>query len=156
MKHTEDHKYLADEQHRGRSRQASIDVVALKQFTAETQHYQRCNSGMTDCNAKACYNRITPELLLLLYYKAGYPKEVVELMYKALTMLEYAMTRAMGILKKKSTSNLNILLFGIGQGATDIPPEWALHMNMITTLYSEKTKGSTMRNPSGTITVPRD
>eukprot|EP00957_Ditylum_brightwellii_P190199 14477927-Ditylum_brightwellii.AAC.1 len=85
MKHAEDHKYLADAQHRGRAELASIDVVALKQFTTETQHYQRCNSRMSDCNAKASYNRITPELLSLLYYKAGYPKEVVELMYKALT-----------------------------------------------------------------------
>eukprot|EP00957_Ditylum_brightwellii_P043823 3323217-Ditylum_brightwellii.AAC.1 len=106
----------------------------------ETQHYQRCNAGMANCNAKACYNRITLELLLLLYYKSGCPKEVVELMYKALTNLEYAMEIALGI----------------GQGATDGLPGWTLHTNMITTLYSEKTKGSKMQNPRGTITISRD
>eukprot|EP00957_Ditylum_brightwellii_P061740 4685215-Ditylum_brightwellii.AAC.1 len=40
MKHSEQHKYLADKQNGGREGRTSIDVVALKQFTAEVHHYQ--------------------------------------------------------------------------------------------------------------------
>eukprot|EP00957_Ditylum_brightwellii_P211823 15366642-Ditylum_brightwellii.AAC.1 len=75
MKHSEEHNYLEDEQHGGREGRSLIDVVALKQFTTETHHYQQSNADMTDCDAKACYNRITSELLALLYAKAGCPPQ---------------------------------------------------------------------------------
>eukprot|EP00957_Ditylum_brightwellii_P176285 13422662-Ditylum_brightwellii.AAC.1 len=34
-------------------------------------HFQRANFGCTNCDAKACYNRIVPVILLLAYFKAG-------------------------------------------------------------------------------------
>eukprot|EP00957_Ditylum_brightwellii_P193389 14725391-Ditylum_brightwellii.AAC.1 len=81
MKQAEDHAYLSDAQHGRREGQASINVVALTRFMPETQHYQWCNTSMTDCDAKECYYRMTPELLALLYAKAGCPPQVVELLY---------------------------------------------------------------------------
>eukprot|EP00957_Ditylum_brightwellii_P119061 9081234-Ditylum_brightwellii.AAC.1 len=85
VKHSEEHGYLADKQYGGREGQTSIDVVDLKQFTMGSHHYQSSNTGTIDCDAKACYNRITPELLVLLYAKEGCPPQVVKLFYLALT-----------------------------------------------------------------------
>eukprot|EP00957_Ditylum_brightwellii_P070736 5376084-Ditylum_brightwellii.AAC.1 len=98
MKHAEDHKYIANEQHSARKGRASINVVAMSRFTTETQHYQRSNAAMTDCNAKSCNDWIIPELLALLYAKAGCPPAVVKLMYSALVQLKYSMITALSVL----------------------------------------------------------
>eukprot|EP00957_Ditylum_brightwellii_P016683 1254473-Ditylum_brightwellii.AAC.1 len=74
-KYSEEHKYLVDEWSGEREGRASIGIMVLKQFTAETHHYQHSNAGMADCNTKACYDRITPELLTLLYTKVGCPSQ---------------------------------------------------------------------------------
>eukprot|EP00957_Ditylum_brightwellii_P030475 2307612-Ditylum_brightwellii.AAC.1 len=121
-KHSEEHGYIADKQHRGREGRTLIDIVALKQFTTEMHHYQRSNMGMVECDAKACYNRITPELLVSLYEKAGCPPQVVDFLYSPLTQLEYHMVTALVISEQSDISTVNNLLFGIGQGATDGPP----------------------------------
>eukprot|EP00957_Ditylum_brightwellii_P151445 11533394-Ditylum_brightwellii.AAC.1 len=152
MKHSEELGYLADEQHGGREGRTSVNVVALKQFTTETHHYQKSNAGITDYNTKACYNRIMPELLALLYAKARYPTQVVDLLYSALIKLEYYMTMAFGESENNSTSKINHLLFGIGQGATDGPSGWTYHTNMITMLYNKRAGRSIMKNLTGEIT----
>eukprot|EP00957_Ditylum_brightwellii_P200171 15259662-Ditylum_brightwellii.AAC.1 len=122
MKHLETQNYLTDKQNGGREGRASIDIVALKLFTAKVHHYQQSNPGITDCNTKACYDQITRELLTLLYTKAGCPPKVVDLLYSALTSLEYSMVTALEISESKSISTINNLLFGIGKGACDGPP----------------------------------
>eukprot|EP00957_Ditylum_brightwellii_P018478 1389723-Ditylum_brightwellii.AAC.1 len=73
MANAEKYQCLNDDQHRGRNRREALDVVLGKTFTFETLHLQRANFGCTDCNAKAHYNRITPLVLLLTYFKARLP-----------------------------------------------------------------------------------
>eukprot|EP00957_Ditylum_brightwellii_P026137 1976507-Ditylum_brightwellii.AAC.1 len=95
LKHAKEHNYLADEQRDRWEGRASVNVVALTRFTTETQHYQQCNAATTDCDAKSCYDCITPELLALLYNKIGCPPAVVEFLYSALTQLEFSMSTAL-------------------------------------------------------------
>eukprot|EP00957_Ditylum_brightwellii_P125123 9538246-Ditylum_brightwellii.AAC.1 len=153
MKHVEDHKYIAGKQHSGRECTASINVVAISRLTTETQHYQCSNAAMTDCNAKSCFDRITPELLALLYAKAGCPPAVVELMYSALVQLEYSMITALSILAKKNSNTILHLLFGIGQGATNGPLGWTFYTNMLIQLYNKHTGGCAVQNPTGSIAL---
>ena len=42
----------------GRKGRSAIDVVMLKYFTLGIMHMQRRNCALTDCDAKACYDRI--------------------------------------------------------------------------------------------------
>eukprot|EP00957_Ditylum_brightwellii_P005068 385322-Ditylum_brightwellii.AAC.1 len=148
MKYSEEHGYLADKQHGGRKVRASIDVVALNRFTAETHHYQQSNAGRTNCNGKACYDRITPKLLALLYAKVGCPPQAIELLYSALTQLEYTMITAIGTSGMVSKSTLNNILFRIGQEATDGLPGWTYHTNTLSMMYTKRAGGSTLSNPS--------
>eukprot|EP00957_Ditylum_brightwellii_P147429 11226118-Ditylum_brightwellii.AAC.1 len=66
----ERHKYLSDDQHGGRNGREAPDIVFGKTITFDTLHLQRANFGCTNCNAKACYDRIIPLVLLLAYFKA--------------------------------------------------------------------------------------
>eukprot|EP00978_Attheya_sp_CCMP212_P031043 scaffold116006_cov90-Attheya_sp.AAC.1 len=67
----EKHNLMSDEQYGGRNGRTAIDVVMLKTFTIAVLHLMRCNGAIVDCNAKACYDRILPVIIALLYYKAG-------------------------------------------------------------------------------------
>eukprot|EP00957_Ditylum_brightwellii_P169084 12869246-Ditylum_brightwellii.AAC.1 len=73
MHNTEKHQYLNEDQHSGRNGWEALDIVLGKTITFETLHFQRTNFGCTDCDAKACYDRIVPLVLLLAYFKAGLP-----------------------------------------------------------------------------------
>eukprot|EP00957_Ditylum_brightwellii_P082498 6271966-Ditylum_brightwellii.AAC.1 len=62
--------YLDDDQNNRRNSRSAIDIVLVKVFTFDTAHFQRANFGCTDCDTKACYDRIVPTILLLAYFKA--------------------------------------------------------------------------------------
>ena len=51
----------------------AIDVVMLKYLTISTFHMTRKNYAITDCDARACYDRILPHILFLCYSKMGLP-----------------------------------------------------------------------------------
>eukprot|EP00957_Ditylum_brightwellii_P149423 11379814-Ditylum_brightwellii.AAC.1 len=70
MQNVEKQKYLDDDQHGGKNGWNAIDIMLGNVFTFDTAHFQRVNLGCTDCNAKACYDRILPIVLLLVYFKA--------------------------------------------------------------------------------------
>eukprot|EP00957_Ditylum_brightwellii_P054598 4136978-Ditylum_brightwellii.AAC.1 len=71
MYNTEKHKYLSEDQHGKRNGKKALDIVFGKTITFDTINLQRFNFGCTDCDAKACYDRIIPLVLLLAYFKAG-------------------------------------------------------------------------------------
>eukprot|EP00957_Ditylum_brightwellii_P057467 4356915-Ditylum_brightwellii.AAC.1 len=60
MTNAERHKYLSDNQHGGRNGSEVPDIIFGKTITFDTLHLQGANFGCTDCNAKACYDRIIP------------------------------------------------------------------------------------------------
>eukprot|EP00957_Ditylum_brightwellii_P163056 12416401-Ditylum_brightwellii.AAC.1 len=69
MNSTKKHNYLNEDQHGGRNSGAKIDIAIGKVYMFDKFHVQQSNFGCTDCNAKACYNRIIP----LAYVKVGLP-----------------------------------------------------------------------------------
>eukprot|EP00957_Ditylum_brightwellii_P154943 11793243-Ditylum_brightwellii.AAC.1 len=63
--------YLDYDKHGKRKGRSAIDIVLGKVFTFDTAHFQHTNFGCTNCNTKACYDRIVPIILLLAYFMAG-------------------------------------------------------------------------------------
>eukprot|EP00957_Ditylum_brightwellii_P038120 2882746-Ditylum_brightwellii.AAC.1 len=96
MKNAERHKYLSDDQHGGRNGREAPDIAFRKTITFDTLHLQRANFGYTDCDVKACYNRIIPLVLLLAYFKAGVPCMNRVFLINMLYHLRYPLTTAYG------------------------------------------------------------
>eukprot|EP00957_Ditylum_brightwellii_P143649 10944499-Ditylum_brightwellii.AAC.1 len=67
------HKFLSEDQHSRHNGREALGIVLGKTVTFKTLHLQRANFGCADCNAKVCYDRIIPLVLLLAYFKAGLP-----------------------------------------------------------------------------------
>eukprot|EP00957_Ditylum_brightwellii_P204678 15340381-Ditylum_brightwellii.AAC.1 len=94
MHNAEKHQYLNEDQHNGRKGQEALDIVLGKTIIFETLHFQRANFGGTDCNAKACYNKIIPLVLLLAYFMAGLLYSCCFFLATMLYNLKYNITTA--------------------------------------------------------------
>eukprot|EP00957_Ditylum_brightwellii_P077646 5900957-Ditylum_brightwellii.AAC.1 len=97
MQNAEKHGYLHDNQYGGRQGQAAADIVLGKSFLPDTFHIQQTNAGCTNCDAKACYDRIILIVLLLAYYKAGLPYNTYIFLTTLLYNMKYYITTAFGI-----------------------------------------------------------
>eukprot|EP00957_Ditylum_brightwellii_P098404 7497461-Ditylum_brightwellii.AAC.1 len=87
-------------------------------------HLQRANFGCADCDAKACYNRIIPLVLMLAYFKAGLTYNVCLFLTTILYSLKYTLTTAFGEGQQQNWHKFLVALFGIGQGSMDGPSGW--------------------------------
>ena len=126
LRHAEQYQYLQDHNYGGRNGKCANDVVMKKFLTLQIWHLQRHNGALTDCDAKACYDRIVPILLYLSYSKAGLPHTACLWLCQCLITMQYHIVTAHGASTSTSTSTSFHPLYGIGQGATDAPSGWLL------------------------------
>ena len=58
----------------GRNGKTANDAVMLKYLTLSTYQMQRRNFAFSDFDATACYDRILPHMLSMIYEKMGLPQ----------------------------------------------------------------------------------
>eukprot|EP00957_Ditylum_brightwellii_P178854 13623154-Ditylum_brightwellii.AAC.1 len=56
-----------------------------------------CNAAFTDCDAKACYNHVIPEIAALAQYQAGLPSQAATFFPQALKQMNYHMVTSYGL-----------------------------------------------------------
>eukprot|EP00957_Ditylum_brightwellii_P036319 2750678-Ditylum_brightwellii.AAC.1 len=110
-----------------------------------------CNAEYTDCNDKACYDHVIPEIAALAQYQAGLLDPAANFFLQALKEMKYHMVTSCGgdeVLVENTTENP---LYGIGQGATDAPPNWTLMSNVCQKAYEKHAQGCTISDPTQNI-----
>eukprot|EP00957_Ditylum_brightwellii_P102448 7809196-Ditylum_brightwellii.AAC.1 len=125
-------------------------------FVYDILHFKRENAAFTDCEAKACYDRIVAILISLAEYKAGLPSEACILLVKALKQMQYTMLTAYGTSEITSQHKPNNPLHGIGQGPTDVPAGYTFLTNICTKCYDKVAHRFTINDPTGTITIKQN
>ena len=155
MTNVERQQYLSDENYGGRNNRSSIDVVMKKVFTLTTYKLTRTNAAITDCDAKACYDRILPHVMALANIKAGLPKKTATLFMNTLHKMKYHISTGLGISKIANINDDDCPIYGIGQGATDAPAQWTLMSDIIQKIHNDKAIGTTIMNPTKTIKEAR-
>eukprot|EP00957_Ditylum_brightwellii_P000792 62755-Ditylum_brightwellii.AAC.1 len=114
-------------------------------------HFQCANIGCTDCNAKACYNRIISLILLLTYLKVGLAYPTGVFFATILYNMQYYITTAFGTATQSNFFEKLAALYGIGQGSTDRPSRWTMLSDVLLKCYHKLFKGFTMANPANDI-----
>eukprot|EP00957_Ditylum_brightwellii_P188472 14348256-Ditylum_brightwellii.AAC.1 len=82
------------------------------------------NAAFTDCDARACYNRMVAIVTGLALHKAGLPLKMSSFLIKALKQMRYYMNTAYGVSTETNQHSKVSPVHGGGQGATDTPPGW--------------------------------
>eukprot|EP00957_Ditylum_brightwellii_P099918 7614235-Ditylum_brightwellii.AAC.1 len=113
----------------------------------------RCNAAFTDCDAKACYNRVIPEIAALAQYQAGLLDQEVTFFLRALKQMKYHMVTSYGVDEVPVESTTMKIIYGIGQDATDVPPNWTLVSNVCQKTYKKHAKGCTITDQIQNITL---
>lgn len=153
MQNAEQHLTLDKDQHGGKNGGCAMDIVMGKTFMLETFYLQRLSAGCTDCNAKACYNRIVPLILLLAYYKKGLPYELCIFFARILYNMEYTITTAYGPNTRVNYDGLIAVVFGIGQGSTNGPSGWTCISDPILKTYHRRCSWCSLRDPTNSIKI---
>eukprot|EP00957_Ditylum_brightwellii_P209307 15361161-Ditylum_brightwellii.AAC.1 len=156
MKNAERHNHLNDTQYEGRQGRMSINPVAIKVLTLEVSHLQRSNMGMTDCNAKACYDQIIPVIAAILETRTGVPANVSTLFARTLQDMRYHTVTAKRISNKTNSHRNKNPSWGSGQGVCDSPVKWGLTSNTIIKCYNKWAIGRKIQDPSRKVQKKRN
>lgn len=148
IKNAEEYNMIPKNNCGGRKGRSAMDVVMLKYITLSTCTMQRRNCALTDCDARACYDRILPILLSLCYCKMGLPAEDSIWLTRALANMEYHMVTNHGISIQTSKTDNSGPIYGIGQGATDAPAGWLLLSTILSKIYDRYASGCKLSNPT--------
>eukprot|EP00957_Ditylum_brightwellii_P210223 15364692-Ditylum_brightwellii.AAC.1 len=154
MKNAEQHNHLDDTQYIGRQGRVSINPVVIKVLSLEVSHFQRSNIGMTDCDAKACYDWIFLAIAALLETKSGAPANISMLFARTLQDMRYYMVMAKGI--SKETNSHSNQSWGSGQEACDSPVKWGLISNTIIKCHNKWAIGRKIQDPTRRVQKKRD
>ena len=149
LRNAEQSQYLDDSNYGGRNGKTANDAVMKKFLTLQIWQLQRHNGALTDCDAKACYDRVVPMLLYQCYHKAGLPHHTCQWLKNCLTQMKYHAVTAHGISTEYSASTDSQQLYGIGQGATDAPTGWLLVSTILSRYYNKKATGTILQDPTG-------
>eukprot|EP00957_Ditylum_brightwellii_P056332 4270499-Ditylum_brightwellii.AAC.1 len=84
----------------------------------------RANAAFTDCNARACYDRMVAIVSGLALHKAGLPIHMSSFLIKALKQMRYYMNTAYGVSTETNQQSKTSSVHGNRQGATDAPLGW--------------------------------
>eukprot|EP00957_Ditylum_brightwellii_P202916 15332378-Ditylum_brightwellii.AAC.1 len=154
MQNSKKHNYLSEDQHGGRNGREALDIVLGKTITFDTMHLQRANFGCTDCDTKACYDRIIPLVLMLAYFKVGLPYNVCVFLTTILYSLKYTLTTAFREGPQQNWHKFLVALFGIGQGSTDVLSGWLFISDLALKCYARLDQGFVIKDPGKTASVP--
>ena len=153
LRQAEKLKFLDDNSYGGRNGRCAIDAVMKKHFTLQAMHLERRNGALTDCDAKACYDRVIPLVLYLSYSKAGLPHNACVWLCKALTQMKYHITTAQGISETFTETTAHRKIYGVGQGATDAPTGWLFVSTTVSKMHDKYATGCSIQDPTKTIIV---
>eukprot|EP00957_Ditylum_brightwellii_P061953 4701763-Ditylum_brightwellii.AAC.1 len=128
----------------------------LKTFTLEIFHLIQANVAFTECNARACYDRIIAIITGLAQYKAGMPLKVCQFFIKALKQMQYQMMTAYGTLSATNRHSPSSPVHGSGQGSTSLSAEWTFNADIILKCYSDQANGCVIKDPTNGIIQERD
>ena len=153
LRNAEQYNYLDDSNYGGRNGKTANDAVMKKFLTLQIWQLKRHNGALTDCDAKACYDRVVPNLLYMCYNKAGLPPTTCQWLNKCLSQMKYHVVTTHGISEGYSTSTDHKTLYGVGQGATDAPTGWLLVSTILSRYYNQKAIGCILHDPTNTSWV---
>eukprot|EP00957_Ditylum_brightwellii_P211766 15366577-Ditylum_brightwellii.AAC.1 len=125
-------------------------------FIYKIIHLMQANAAFTNCDAKACYDRIVVILTSLTEYKAGLPAEACILQAKALKQMKYTMITAYGPSEITNQHTPNNPLHGRDQGLTDAPAGCTFLTDICTKCYDKVAHGFTLADPSGRISITQN
>jgi hypothetical protein len=143
---------IISEQQYGRSHQTCLTPVLKKLLTVQLLIQKNTNGIVLDNDTKGCYDRIVSGIALAALRRIGYSKNSVRMLGLLWAQLEHHVVTGSGVSDTSYKSNMDKLLYGIGQEICSSPIVWALLNQVILTALGEEFDCISLMSVDGTTT----
>ena len=123
------------------------EPIFAENLQTSIAYSSRTNLAIDDRDAKSCYDRIPPNLFLLLSRRAGIPQNMIKILAKTLDEAKYHLNTAMGISDEFYSHSDSSRVYGTGQGSTISPSAWAILCSVLFKAHRKGAKGATYISP---------
>ena len=150
----EKHGALGEEDWGCRKGRAAQDVLALKALTYELMHLTKLDGATFDNDAKACFDRIVKNIMMLQSRNLGMTKKACITFVKFLRGMQFHQKTQVGTSEAFFEALAN-LIEGVGQGAKWSAIMWSQISPVLKKLSKLKSGGITFESPTGRKTTSR-
>ena len=124
---------------RGKSTQTPILMEILQQ---DISRLTRRSYGQINYDAKACYDRILPNLASIVSDAFGVPKSIVKLHNHLLHNMKYCVTVPRSQKEWNFFHTTNHPVYGTGQGSGNSPHVWTMISSVLLKMLNNQAQGA--------------
>ena len=131
LNNSEDTDQMISQQYGSRQGKSSLDPVQIEILLMDLTRVTRATFGQINYDAKACYDRILPNLAAMASKAHGIPTSIVNLHYKLLQDMVYEIQveGTTEIVQYKNECDSPV--YGTGQGSGNSPTIWTFISNVL-------------------------
>jgi exonuclease III len=149
----EDLKALNDGQYGSRTSRSAIEPVYIEELQCEISRATRKPLVLTNYDATSCYDRIVPNLGMVVSQKYGVHASVTKATAETLRLATYKVRTELGISEAGYSHTDDLPIYGTGQGSTFSGQTWNFLSSTAIDCYDTKATPATYSNPDGTVKV---
>jgi hypothetical protein len=138
---------LNDGQFGSRPRRNAIDPVFIEEMQFEISRASRKMLVQTNYDATSCYDRIIPNLAMLVSRKYGVPKLITQSNAKTLEQATYRIRTELGVSDTGYSHSQDHPIYGTGQGSGNSPMIWCFLSTVLFDCYDDLAYAATYCHP---------
>ncbi len=138
---------LNDGQYGLRPRRNAVDPVFIEELQFEISRASQKMLVQTNYDATSCYDRIIPNMAMLVSRKYGVPKVITQSNACTLEMAEYRTRTALGVSPTGYSHSGDHPICGTGQGSGNSPMIWCFLSSVLFDCYDELAYSATYCHP---------
>jgi hypothetical protein len=144
---------LNERQFGSRPRRNAVDPVFIEEMQFEISRASRKILVQTNYDATSCYDRIIPNLAMLVSRKNGVPKLTTQSNSKTLEQAEYRIRTDLGVSPSDYTHSTEYPIHGTGQGSGNSPMIWCFLSSLLFDCFDDLAYAATYCHPDRSHTM---
>jgi exonuclease III len=149
----EDMKILNDGQYGSRPRRSAQDPVAIEELQYEIARTTRKTMVQVNYDATSCYDRIVPNLGMVVSRKNGVSLNAAKMNSSTLEQAKFHIKTNGELSKNSYQHSAKNPIYGTGQGSGNSPAIWCFLSSLLFDCYDEKAIGAKYCFPDRTGTI---
>jgi ribonuclease HI len=146
-------KLLCDSNWGSRKGRSAQDVAIVKELHYDITHLSLNEFATMENDAKSCYDRMIPSLIMLISRSFGLNKNVCRTVGKTFEKTRHKVATKNGISKDSFGYTKEEPIFGSWQGATKSVVSWVLTSSVLQEIHFQEAPGAHFKSTDGTIKV---
>ena len=146
MPKAEKSKLLTDSNWGSRRSRSAQDTCTVKELHYDISHLRLQDYASMENDAKSCYDRMVPSLIMLMSRSFGISKGACQAVGKTFQRTRHHLATRNGISEQSFGYTKEDPIFGSWQGATKSVINWVLTSSMIQKIHQDTVQGASFKS----------